>query len=387
MAIWKWKAVDDNRDTHEGIYEESEKATVLSYLTAQKLHPIYIRRSYLSLIEIPKGSLNHKQYWARSARQIGILLEAGIPLLMALDIIRDKEENLLLKSRWQKAIMSIQNGNEFSTGLQEFAPSPDIFLISMIKAGEKSGTLADCLLEAAKHLDEEVYFAKKIRKALFYPILLLIISLVIIYTLSIFVLPLYEGLFQGFEAELPFVTQALFGFGKLIPYIMFFGLILLLVLLYGRKEKSWVMPGTRQLRKYKTTMQICSILYHLLNAGTPLLSSLVILEQINKEKELSKLIVQLQFAVRNGQKLSPVFAASRYFPAEAASMLAVSEETGKFSEMLDYLSQIYRRELQEQWESYSRIIEPILVLGMAGMVALMAIGVLLPIFDIGAQIQ
>lgn len=378
--------MDENEKIHQGVSDEPDEIAVLSYLSAQRLLPIRIQRSYFGLFWIRMGTFDRKHYWSKIARKMGTLLEAGIPILMVLNIIADKEENLFRKNRWHQLSQCIQSGNDLSSGLQKFKPSPDLFLISMVEAGEKSGTLADCLLEVSKHLEEEVYFAKKIRRALFYPLLLLVIALIIVYTLSLLVLPLYESLFQGFEAELPLVTKALFQFGKVLPYGMTFGIIVIFIFLYGNKKKSWVMPGTRQMRKHKTIMQFCSILYRLTNAGTPLLSSLNLLEQMNREKEVSQLILKLQFAVENGKRLSPVFAASRYFTAEAASMLSVGEETGKFSDMLFYLAQMYQRELEEQWEAYSRIVEPVLILGMSGLVALVAMGVLLPIFDLSVHI-
>jgi len=387
LAVWKWEAVDENRGVHRGAWEETDENAVLSRLWKQKLYPVRIRKLIFSWLWTQRGAWDRKLYWARTTRKIGTMLEAGIPLLTILEIMADKEKVPSRESLWKKVSRVIQTGDDFSEGLKEFYPPPGEFLEIMIKTGEKTGTLAACFLEAAGQLEEEYFFDKKMKTALFYPVLLLVTALAVVYILSILILPMYENLFQGFNAELPYISKLLINAGSKIPWII--GIVILSIagLRRFRKKRLRGIPGMGRINKHKAVMQFCSILRRFIQTGLPLLESFTLLGQMVKDKELEKLIRELKFAVAEGKKIFPVLAGSEYFPPEAAAMLGVAEESGRFSEMLAYTAQVYQRELQEGLESYARIVEPVLILGMAGLVGMVAVGILLPIFDISMHIQ
>ncbi|MGI6449531.1 MAG: type II secretion system F family protein [Desulfitobacteriia bacterium] len=388
MALWKWKALDENGKPRRGVWEEKQAAPVIEHLRRQKLYPVSIKPSIPGTIALKFNARQAKTYWARNARKIAVLLEAGLPLLDIMDLIADKEGNFLRKNHWLRVRQRVLAGHDLSEGLKNFSPHPGFFLETMVRAGEKSGTLAECLRDAADQLDEEYYFEQKIKTALFYPLLLLIAALGIIYFLSIFILPMYETLFQSLDAELPMVTRILFLIGENMPL----GLsLLILMIILGRiwfgQKKTWHFPGTGQIRRYKDLGQFCALFGRLLNAGLPLLESLTLLGEITKNPELSGLIAELRLKVKEGQRLSPVIARHKFFPAEAAKIIEVAEESGKMSEMLLYLAKMFRQELEEKLQQFNRYLEPVLVVGMAGVVGFVAISVLLPIFDIGTQIR
>lgn len=386
MTVWKWKARDEQGNAQWGIEEEQEENTLISRLRGQKLYPVSIKPVVLGWL-LKRGFANPKLYWSRVARKFGTLLETGLPLLVILDIIKDQEKNRLRKNQWLKAAVLIGAGYDVSDSLKVFFPSPGLFFQAMVLAGEKSGALAACFLETSKQLEEEYFFEKKIKTALFYPSLLLAAAIAVIYLLSAVTLPMYEKLFASLDADLPLLTVILFKAGSAIPYFLVVGIVILALLVLIKKKKPVYLPGTGKIRKLKALLNFCSVFHRLLEAGIPLLESLSLLKSITKEKELSLLINQLLYAVTEGQRLSPAFTASTYFPREAAAMLAVAEESGRLAEMFEHLAVHLKKELEEHLEHFARLLEPVLVLGMAGLVALVAIGVLLPIFDASTYIQ
>ncbi|HHV63642.1 MAG TPA: type II secretion system F family protein [Peptococcaceae bacterium] len=389
MAHWKWKALDNKGQTLRGVREEKEAALVLKYLRQQNLYPVSIRRSVLGKLIVRLNSRQAKSYWTKITRKISILLEAGLPLLTILDIIGDKETNTSRKNHWLRVKQAVLAGKDFSWGLKEFAPQPGIFLEAMVKAGEKSGTLAECLLEAADQLDEEYFLEQKIKTVLFYPLLLLGAALLIIYFLSIVVLPMYQSIFESFQAELPLITELLFFIGESMP--LWLGLVLIMILLkqiWPGAPKAWIFPGTEKIRHYKDLRQFCALFGRLLKVGLPLIETLELLEDtFDNNGELSKIIGELKLAVKEGQRLSFVIGRCNYFPAEAIKMLEVAEEAGRLSEMLLYLAVMFGRELEEKIQRFNSRLEPVLIVGMAGIVGFVAIGVLLPIFDVSTQIR
>ncbi len=385
MSLWKWKAIDQKGITHQGLWEEQDDQVILSSLAHKRLYPVSIKRLFFRSLLLGRG-YNHKLYWARTARKIGTLLEAGIPLLTITDIMAAKEACPYRQNQWQKVSDSIQAGKDLSRSLREFNPPPGNFLEAMVQAGERSGTLDSCLLETAGQMEEEYFFDKKIKATLFYPMLLLGIALTVVYVLSRFVLPMYEELFSGLHAELPMLTRILFEVGTVMPYFIVGSATLGMVMIFLRKGKVISLPGTGNILRFRALMQFSTVLYRLLESGLPLLQCVNLMEEITQNEQLNKIIVRLKYTVQEGKRISPVFRTNGYFPIEAAMMLEVAEESGRLDEMLKYSATYFRKELEEQLAMYSRVLEPVLVLGMAGMVAIVALGVLLPIFNLSTHI-
>ncbi len=388
MTLWRWKAVDELGKIHQGLIKSTEKNRVIARLRSRGLYLFRLRGVTLDTLWIWFNSRQALIYWARSARKIGTLLEAGIPLLTILNILEEKELNIFRKNEWQEVTLKVKDGNDLSFGLKGFIPAPGPFVESMIISGERSGTLAVSMIEVADQLEEDYFFNRKIKSTLFYPSLLLVVALVIVYTLSIVILPMYETLFQGLNAELPFVTQMLLKLGKGLPYLVFLVIIAVpLCATIGKGKISWAFPGTKRIRRQRTWQQFCTLLARLLNAGIPLMESMILLGQIFREKEIARFIEEMRKAVQEGKRITSVLGDSKFFPLEAAKMLEVAEESGRLSEMFGYIAQMFKRELEEKLQQYPKVLEPLLVLGMAGLVGLIAVGMLLPIFDLSMHIQ
>ncbi|NLP43691.1 MAG: type II secretion system F family protein [Peptococcaceae bacterium] len=387
MAIWKWKAVDEHGKKHQGIWVEKDWINVVYYLRKQQLYPFKIKRSLAVSIVNLLFSVNDKLYWANTARKFSLLLDAGIPLLAALDIIRDKETSPVRKNQWQKVSLKLQAGEDLSNSFTDFSPRPGAFFESMLKAGEKTGTLNLSFHDIAEQLEEEYFFEKKIKSVLFYPLLLLFICLLEIYVLSVFVIPMYQDLFANLNIELPFITQVLFIIGSFIPYFLLSIPVIFIIFRKFKRINLLNILGTKKILKYKDLLQFCTLLERLLNAGISLLASLQILEKIFNDRKVLRLIAQLKQAIQEGRGVAAVILTDTLFPAEIGKMLAIAEESGRLSQMLGHIANMFRKELDQELKKYSKILEPILVLVMAGLIGVVAIGVLLPIFDVSVYIK
>lgn len=396
MALWRWTALDGQGKTKKGIWEESSRSLIVGRLREQKLYPLNIQKDFIRSCLFWVLATKSKLYWSRTSQKIGSMLEAGIPLLTVLEIISDKENDIHLKRAWQKVYQSVLGGNELGSSMQGIKPPLGHHWQALIIVGERSGTLTKSFLEISTQLDEEYEFEQKIKTALFYPLLLLSIAIIIVYTLSVMVLPMYENLFNNLEAELPLITTLIFTAGSFIPYIIAIFLVLIGVLVFFRarhgQTKSkisylYYLPGIGQIMKYQEIVLFCSILERLLNAGMPLLQALNLLEEAVRGWDMKKLISDLKFEVNEGKRLAPVFLVNSFFPAEAAKMVGVAEESGRLSEMFGYMTRIFRKELEQKLQQYTKLLEPLLVIGIAGIVGLVAVGVLLPLLEMSTYIR
>jgi type IV pilus assembly protein PilC len=393
-----WKAVDAQGIIQRGVWEGDEISEVQTRLRNEGYFPVAIRpsRTWQSLF-LPSGGNFQGSYFAR---RLSILLEAGIPLLQALEIMTVQEEKSTFRlKQWQSIKKRVAEGSDLSEAMSLLNPAPNSFVLAMIKAGEYTGSLGKTLSEVAEESDQEYIYQQKLKGALAYPMLLLFAMVIVLYVLSVWVLPMYEKLFMGIGAELPLLTRVIFACGRQLPVFLWSGLGLIaggLLVLRLTGPELWKMRLERLLglvpllgKVYflRDLVQFSRILERLLSAGIPLLEALRLTAGTLRSSELLDLTNQLVLGVRQGKRLAPLLRVSKVFPKEGAEMIAVAEEAGQLDRMLHYVAQIYRRELEDQLDRLTRMLEPALILILAGLIGLVAGGVMLPIFDISSHLE
>lgn len=393
-----WKAVDSNGIIQHGVWAENKISNVQTRLRNEGYFPVVIRTSNNWKSKILPSRKNFQ--WSHFARRLATLLEAGIPLLQALEIMTFYGEKLSFQlEQWKSIKERVEEGSDLSEAMSLLDPSPNSFALSMIKAGEYTGTLGKVLSEVADESDQDCVYQKKIKTALAYPAFLLFSVVVVLYVLSVWVLPTYENLFMGMGTELPFLTRVIFAGGRKLPVILWSGLglitsgVLILRLtsfnLWKRRLEHIMesLPLLGKIYHLNDLVQFSRMLGRLLVAGIPLLEALRLTAGALRGPEMLELMNQLVLHVRQGKRMAPLLRASRAFPMEGAEMIAVAEETGQLDRMLHYVTQMFRRELEDRLDRLTRMIEPALILILAGLIGLVAAGVMLPIFDLSTQIQ
>ena len=393
-----WKAIDLEGRTLRGVSELEEIGQIRSRLREQGFYPVLIRpgRNPCGLLK----SMNRTKYqWVSTARHLATLLEAGIPLLSAVEILTVEGMTKHKQEEWQRVKEKIESGSELSEALTFLSPPPTLYISSMVKAGEQTGRLAQSLHEVADELDQEYFFRNKIQGALAYPLLLLAAGLSILHILGIWVLPMYEKLFAGLDAELPYLTRVIFAFGRHLPLFVWgllFAVCLVFLGLWFKNPGSWKLqlqrfaarlPLIGSFYRLADLVQFSRILGGLLQAGIPLLDSLYLTADTVRSQEMRLLISRLIRGVREGKRLAPVLRTAGLFPLTACQMVLVGEESGRLDVMFQHVARTYRRELEQKLERFSRMIEPAFISGMALFIGLVAVGVLLPVFEASTHLQ
>lgn len=304
------------------------------------------------------------------------------------------------QEQWNSVKERVETGSDLSEALALLNPSPNSFVLSMIKAGEYTGTVGRVLSEVANELDQELVYHKKIKAALAYPMLLFLAVIVVLYVLSVWVLPMYEKLFISVgSAELPFLTKVIFAGSQKLPLFLWSVLGLysagLLVLRFTSPDRWKIRlenmlgraPLIGKVYRLRDLVQFSRMLGRLLAAGIPLLEALRLTAGTLRSPEMLELTNRLVLNVRQGKRMAPLLRTSGIFPKEGAEMIGIAEETGQLDQMLGYVTQIFRRELEDQLDGLTRMLEPALILALAGLIGLVAGGVMLPIFDLSSQLQ
>lgn len=399
MLRFVWKAVDLNGILRRGVWEEEGITEVQTRLRKEGYFPVWVRakRTWKS-IRFPLGATFQ---WTFFSRRLAILLEAGIPLLQALEIITFQVRKLTMEQElWKSVKQRVESGSDLSEALSVINPSPSSFVLAMIKAGEYTGSLAKVLSEVADELEQEQELHKKIKAALAYPLLLSCGVVVVLYVLSVWVLPMYEKLFLNIgSTDLPMVTKVIFASGHKLPVLLGcmlgLGAIFMVVLRFSNPD-DWKLRLERLLERLpiigkvyrlRDLVQFSRMLGSLIAAGIPLLEALRLTAGTLRTPMMQELTNQLLLSVRQGKRMAPLLRASHFFPKEGAEMIAVAEETGQLERILNHVNQLFRQELEDQLTQLLRMIEPALILALAGLIGLVASGVMIPIFDLSSHLE
>ena len=393
-----WKAVDTNGLIQRGVWVGKEISEVQMRLKNEGYFPVVIqtRRDWKSVF-LPATK---KFQWSHFARRLATLLEAGIPLLQALEIMTfHVEKSTFQLEQWKNIKGRVEEGSDLSEAMSLLNPPPNSFVLSMIKAGEYTGNLGKVLSEVADETDQDSVYQKKIKAALSYPLFLLFAVVLVLYVLSVYVLPMYEKSFMGMGAELPLLTQVIFACSRKIPVLLWSGIALFTVSLLVLRLTSpelWKkrlqhllgsLPLSAKVYRLRDLVQFTRMLGRLLAAGIPLLEALRLTTGALRGREMLELMNQLVLHVRQGKRMAPLLRASKVFPKEGAEMIAVAEETGQLDRMLHYVTHMFRSELEDYLNRLTRMIEPALILAIAGLIGLVAAGVMLPIFDLSTHLE
>jgi len=381
-----WKAVDANGIIQHGMWVGNMISEIQVRLRNEGYFPVSIRIRKNWLGEFLWSRPNEQ--WGHFAYRLAVLLEAGIPLLQALELMTFHEEVLTTElEQWKIVKGQVEAGKDLSEALLLLNPAPSSFVLSMIKAGECTGTLGKVLSEVAEELAQEIIYRKKVKAALYYPVFLFIAVLLVLFVLSTWVLPIYGTLFTSMNAELPFLTRVIFVCGRKLPYLLWSSLGLIsggLLFLKLSSPELWKvrlerifghLPFLRKIYRLRDLVQFSRILQRLLTAGTL------------RSREMLELTNQLVLNVRQGKRMAPLLRTSRVFPREGAEMIAVAEETGQLDRMLHYVLQMYRHELDDQLKQLTRMIGPALTLVLSVLIGLVAGAVMLPIFDLSSHLE
>lgn len=397
LQRFRWKAVDQNGRIQHGVWSGDGISEVQTRLRKEGFFPVWVR-STLNWENLFPARAHFK--WSSFARRLSTLLEAGIPLLQALDLMTFHEQKLSLEQeQWNRVKNRVETGSDLSEALALLNPSPNSFVLSMIKAGEYTGTVGKALSEVADELDQEHEYQQKIKAALAYPMLLFSAVVLVVYILSVWVLPMYEKLFLSVGGvELPILTKAIFAGSQKLPLLLWcvFGLVSggLLIIKFTSQDQWRIrvgnllsrIPFLGKLYRLRDLVQFSRMLGRLLTAGIPLLEALRLTAGMLRSPEMLELTNQLVLSIRQGKRMAPLLRASKIFPKEGAEMIGVAEEAGQLDLMLQYVTQMFRRELEDQFDRLTRMIEPALILVLAGLIGLVAGGVMLPIFDLSSHL-
>jgi type IV pilus assembly protein PilC len=333
-------------------------------------------------------------------RNLGSMLVAGLPLTRALAVIERQSKNPRLKGVIKDVLVRINKGEQFYQALTRHPKVFNDLYIAMIQAGEESGGMADSLATLSTQMEQSSSLKKRIKGAMMYPSIVIIILVIIGILMMIYVMPSITGTFEGLGTELPTTTKALIAVSNFMSNnaLLTFALLGIFVggnLTFfkskiGKRVSSWIIPklpviGT--MAKETNAARTARTLSSLLSSGVDVIRALNITEQVVQNYYYKEIIAEAAKRVEKGTALSEVFIEREdLYPILVGEMILVGEETGGIAKMLQELAVFYENEVQQKTKDLSTIIEPILMVFIGGVVGFFALAVIAPIYSIGESI-
>jgi MSHA biogenesis protein MshG len=270
------------------------------------------------------------------------------------------------------------------------------FYVSMVRVGELTGQMDEIFLRLSDHLEFERYMREQVRSALLYPAIVMIVMALAIFIVNIFVIPQFAKIYKAFNAQLPPITQGLIAFSNFM--VTYWWLVLLLIgaaawgfALWTRTERgryTWDrtklrLPIAGKIVIKATLARFARSLSLALKSGVPVVQSLSAVAQVVDNDYIGKQIERMREGVERGESVLRTAGNSGVFTPVVLQMVAVGEESGSLDRVMDEIGDMYRREVEYELKTLSKQIEPILIIFIGVLVLILALGVFMPIWDLG----
>lgn len=390
----------------KGRVDASGEASVASRLRTMGIAPVSIQQvtggTGLNR-DISMGGLFDKKVTLKDlavmSRQLATMIAAGLPLLKSLTILADQSENPKLSATLDEVRGAVEEGATFSDSLAKHPRTfPPIF-VNLVRAGEAGGFLETSLESVAKNYEKEVELTATIKSALTYPVVVLVMALLGVVGMILFIVPVFEDLFNDLGGELPLPTQVLVAIsqsmvwlGPLVVVVAIGGTVWWRANRHTPKFRSvWEpmllkMPVFGDLFKKIAIARFTRNFGTMIGAGVPILQALSIVGSTSGNWQVEQAVQSVQDSVRQGRSIAAPLALQPIFPSMVTQMIAVGEDSGALETMLEKISDFYDSEVQSTTEGLTSLIEPIMIALLGVILGSMIIALYLPIFDIFNQI-
>src|SRR5438067_2724103 len=393
--LFVWEGTDRNNKPMRGETRGASETVVTTNLRRQGIRVTKIRRqTYRGGRSISDKDMTF------FTRQLATMLKAGVPLLQAFEIVGRGHSN----ARFSRLMMEIKNkvetGSSLSLALREHPKYSNTLYCNLVAAGEGAGML-DAILERLATYQEKILAIKaKIKSAMFYPISVLVVAIVVIWVIMVFVIPSFESVFKNFGAELPLPTLVVINISHF--FVKFWWLIFIIVMgtvigvgiLYRRSDGVRYtvdrlllkLPVVGIIVEKATIARWTRTLQTMFAAGVPLVESLDAVGGASGNIVYTLATRRIQTEVSTGSSLTSAMTNTRLFPNMVLQMTQIGEESGSLDNMLGKVSDFYEREVDDAVAALASLLEPIMIVFLGVVVGGLVVAMYLPIFKLGAVI-
>jgi type IV pilus assembly protein PilC len=335
------------------------------------------------------------------ASKLSALVDAGVPILRGLDLMRSQQKSALLRKALSGLTRDVNQGESLADAMRRWPRVFDKLTIAMVHAGEVGGVLDETLKRLAKLLEDNAKLQNQIKGAMGYPVAVLVIAIAVFIGMTVFMIPTFAGIFKQLGAELPAFTQLLVNISALLrssfSFFLVAGLIIGAVIFnryyatpVGRRSVDAMIlkiPMFGDLIQKTATAQFCRTMSALARAGVPVLLCMEIVRDTTSNTIIGDAISSSRNEISEGIPMSAALRAKNVFPDMAISMMAIGEETGEMDAMLSKVADFYEDEVNATVKALTSMLEPAMIVFVGGIVASILLAMYLPMFSVFEKIR
>lgn len=395
MPNFLYTALDQNGNKLKDKIEAANKETVASLLKSRNLMPIKIEEESIfnKDVSLMSNATFGAQDVALFARQFAILLRAGISITASLDILREQIENKKVATVISRVYEDVQKGESLSMSLRATKKFPDLF-VNTLEAGEAGGNVEDVMERMANYYEKSSKTSSKVKSALVYPCIVLLVTIVVTYILVTQVVPTFVDMFEQLGSELPTVTKMLISLSDFLNnnWMILFGVVVaaIALLIYylktpaGQFRKDLILlnvPLVKSLIQKSGISKFARTMSIMLRTGIPMINAIELSAKVVNNIVITKSLAEVKAKVEAGSTLSAPIEEMKLFPKLVTSMIKIGEETGALDEMLDKCADFYDDEVETISSRITSMIEPFVIIILAVVVGTVVMSIVTPMFQ------
>ncbi len=403
MPYFSYRGRNARGELVSGVLEDGDSGAVADQLVNIGIAPIDIapaaapsaarHDSWFARLFAQRISLDDRLLFSR---QMYTLLKSGVPLMRALAGLQESAKSVAMAKVLQDLRTSLDSGRDLNSSMRRHPKVFSQFFVSMVRVGEMSGSLEEIFLRLFNHLEFEKDMKERVQQALRYPGFVLAAMAVAIVIINLFVIPAFSKLFSGLKADLPPITQLLIHSSNFMvnywPALLAFGIASAI----GARVYTGTASGRYNWDKLKLRLPLAGSIVEKvtlarfarsfaisLKSGMSMVQTLAVLSQVVDNAYIAQRIEQMRDGVERGESVLRTARAAGVFTPIVLQMVAVGEETGELDDLMQEVADMYQREIDYELKGLSAQIEPIMITFLGVLVLILALGVFLPIWDLG----
>jgi len=408
MTVFEYTALNPNGKTVSGIVDADSALAARHRLRSKQVYPVTLKEVADASPQKKAASFQSSRLFSRvrpvevtvMTRQLGILINAGFPLVTAMDTLLAQIKSPPFRKVLAGVKDSLVEGSSFAEALSQYPAVFSPLYVNMVRAGEKSGTLEIILTRLAEINEKQMALISRIRAAMAYPILMTVVGAAVLFILMTFVVPTITTIFEDMNQVLPAPTRILIAASELLhDFWWAFGLALVIAFAGFRIFKKtargirlWdkfriTLPGSGSLVRRLAVARFARVLGSLLANGVSLMPAMAIVGSVTGNVLLADAVDRAANEVETGKGLALSLEAQGVFPYMAIQMIAVGEQSGELESMLDRIADVYEAEVETTIVRLTSLLEPLMILLMALVVGFIVISICLPIFEMNQLVK
>lgn len=396
LYTFKWEGINRNGVKIKGETQAVNANWLRATLRRQGIQPGRVVKKADPLFKkgITPGDI------AQFARQMTTMMRSGVPMVQALQMVGGSHDNPSMKQLIDKLTEDIESGASFGVALSRNPKHFDQLFVSLVKAGEQAGTLETMLDKVATYKEKMEALKSKIKKAMMYPIMVILAAIVVSAIMLIFVIPQFKEVFANFGAELPAFTLMVIAMSEWLQAYWWMPLLIMVVAGYtfmylkknsesfqkGLDKFSLKMPIIGNILNMSAIARFCRTLSTMFSAGVPLVEAMDSVSGSTGNALYQEAVLRMKEDVSRGVQLNTAMQTTQLFPNMVVQMTRIGEESGRVEEMLGKAADYYEEQVDELVDTLAKQIEPLIMAVLGVVVGGLVIAMYLPIFKLGAVV-